>query len=123
MGDQILARKINENFVTVRVRSTLDGGSDVWVMTTPMQPPTMRSEPPPHLALPAGSRVLSNVETVDGATPRSHSDRNRRSRHSGDAGFSEAEPRRTRIHAGQLRMRPVTILRGAYCYFSAAPRM
>ena len=67
MGDQILARKINESFVTVRVRSTLDGGSDVWVMTTPMQPPTLRSEPPPHLALPAGSRVLSNVETVDGA--------------------------------------------------------
>ncbi len=65
-GDQILARKIGENFVTVRVRPTAGGGSDVWVMTTPMQPPPASSALPAHLALPAGSQLLSNVETVDG---------------------------------------------------------
>lgn len=65
-GDQILARKIGDHFVTVRVRALADGTSEVWVMTTPMQPPVATNTLPSHLALPAGSRVLSNVETVDG---------------------------------------------------------
>jgi hypothetical protein len=65
-GDQILARKIGEHFVTVRVRAVPGGASDVWVMTTPMVPPAASNALPSHLALPAGSRVLSNVETVDG---------------------------------------------------------
>jgi hypothetical protein len=66
-GDHVLARRIGENFVTVRVRETLNGASDVWVMTTPMQPPPSSNPLPPHLALPAGSQILSSVETVDGA--------------------------------------------------------
>jgi hypothetical protein len=33
--DHVLARKIGDHFVTVRVRATPDGASDVWVMTTP----------------------------------------------------------------------------------------
>jgi len=65
-ADQILARKIGEHFVTVRVRAAPGGASDVWVMTTPMMPAAASSALPSHLALPAGSRVLSNVETVDG---------------------------------------------------------
>lgn len=65
-GDQILARRIGDHFVTVRVRPVADGSSDVWIMTTPMRPSAARSGLPAHLALPAGSRVLSNVETVDG---------------------------------------------------------
>ncbi|HKO68777.1 MAG TPA: hypothetical protein VJU53_13325 [Burkholderiaceae bacterium] len=65
-GDQILARKIGENFVTIRVRSAPSGGSDVWVMTTAMQPPPANNALPAHLALPAGAQLLSNVETVDG---------------------------------------------------------
>jgi hypothetical protein len=65
MGDQILARKIGADFVTVRVRPAPGGSSDVWIMTTPMQPPSAQSALPPHLVLPAGSRILSNVETVD----------------------------------------------------------
>jgi hypothetical protein len=66
MGDQILARKIGVDFVTVRVRDTATGFSDVWIMTTPMQPPSAPGVLPSHLALPAGSRILSNVETLDG---------------------------------------------------------
>lgn len=65
-GDHVLARRIGEHFVTVRVRAMPDGASDVWVMTTPMQPPPASRSLPPHLALPAGSQVLSSVETVDG---------------------------------------------------------
>ncbi len=65
-GDQILARKIGEHFVTVRVRTGLDGASDVWIMTSPMLPPVAAKPLPSHLALPAGSRILSNVETLDG---------------------------------------------------------
>jgi hypothetical protein len=64
--DHVLARKIGDHFVTVRVRATPDGASDVWVMTTPIQPPPAGRELPPHLALPAGSQILSSVETVDG---------------------------------------------------------
>lgn len=66
-GDEVLARKLGDQFVTVRVRATPGGTSDVWVMTTPMRPPVSAAPLPAHLALPAGSRVLSNVETVDGA--------------------------------------------------------
>lgn len=66
-GDEILARRVGDQFVTVRVRPTASGASDVWVMTTPMRPPVSAAPLPAHLALPAGSRVLSNVETVDGA--------------------------------------------------------
>jgi len=65
-GDQILARKIGEHFVTVRVHGAANGSSEVWIMTTAMQPPPSAAEPPSHLALPAGSRLLSNVESVDG---------------------------------------------------------
>lgn len=66
-GDKILARKVGENFVTVRVRPAPGGASDVWIMTTPMRPPaSAKSGLPAHLVLPAGSRILSNVETVDG---------------------------------------------------------
>lgn len=50
----------------MRVRAVPGGASDVWVMTTPMVPPAASNALPSHLALPAGSRVLSNVETVDG---------------------------------------------------------
>ncbi|MGZ9076327.1 MAG: hypothetical protein ACXW13_11185, partial [Burkholderiaceae bacterium] len=64
--DQVLARKIDEHFVTVRVRPAPGGASDVWVMTTPMVPPAATNALPQHLALPAGARVLSNIETVDG---------------------------------------------------------
>jgi hypothetical protein len=65
-GNLVLAGRIGEQFVTVRVRSTPEGSSDVWVMTTPMNPPPARSALPPHLALPAGSQILSSVETIDG---------------------------------------------------------
>lgn len=64
-GDQILARKIGEHFVTVRVQSALNGTSEVWIMTTVMQPPPSAAALPSHLSLPAGSRLLSNVETID----------------------------------------------------------
>ena len=67
-GDQILSRKVGEHFVTVRVHTALNGDADVWIMTTPMQPPSSaRGALPSHLVLPAGSRILSNVETLDGA--------------------------------------------------------
>lgn len=65
-GDQIVARKMGEHFVTVRVQKAPGGNSEVWVMTTPMQPPSATTALPSHLAVPAGSRILSNVETVDG---------------------------------------------------------
>ncbi len=65
-GDQILARKIGEHFVTVRVQTAFNGTSEAWIMTTAMQPPPSAAALPSHLALPAGSRLLSNVETVDG---------------------------------------------------------
>lgn len=66
-GDQILARKIGEHFVTVRVHAAPDGTSEVWIMTAPMRaPPAAQSALPSHLALPGGSRLLSNVETIDG---------------------------------------------------------
>ena len=121
MGDQILARKIDENFVTVRVRSAPDGRSDVWVMTTPMHPPAARSELPSHLALPAGSRVLSNVETVDGAR-RAHTviataeagvlaTQDFLKQSLGERGF-------TLVASDAANNNPA----GAYCYFSAAPR-
>lgn len=64
-GDQIVARKVGEHFITVRVQKALNGTSEVWIMTTPMEPPAA-SVLPSHLALPAGSRLLSNVETIDG---------------------------------------------------------
>ncbi|HVG03382.1 MAG TPA: hypothetical protein VM937_00415 [Burkholderiaceae bacterium] len=65
-GDQILARKIGEHFVTVRIQTALNGNSEAWIITTAMLPPPSAAALPSHLALPAGSRVLSNVETVDG---------------------------------------------------------
>lgn len=65
-GDQVLARRIGDQFVTVRVRSSPAGASDVWIMTTPMNPPSTSSALPSHMALPAGSQVLSSVETSDG---------------------------------------------------------
>lgn len=65
-GDQIVARRVGEHFVTVQVRKASENASEVWVMTTPMQAPTAAGQLPSYLAVPAGSRVLSNVETVDG---------------------------------------------------------
>lgn len=64
-GDQILARKVGAHFVTVRVHGSVDGTSEVWIMTTPMEAPSATALPS-HLTLPAGSRLLSNVETIDG---------------------------------------------------------
>jgi hypothetical protein len=66
-GDRILGRRIGEHFVTVRVQTARNGTSEAWVMTTVLQPPVAADAAlPSHLALPAGSRLLSNVETVDG---------------------------------------------------------
>lgn len=65
-GDQIVARRIGEHFVTVRVHKASENTSEVWIMTTPMQAPMTTAPLPANLAVPAGSRVLSNVETVDG---------------------------------------------------------
>lgn len=64
-GDQVVARKIGEHFITVRVQKAPNGTSEVWIVTTPMEPPAA-SVLPSHLALPAGSRLLSNVESIDG---------------------------------------------------------
>ena len=65
-GDQIISRRIGEHFVTVRVQKTPAGTAEVWTMTTRMQPPAATNVLPSHLAVPAGSRILSNIETLDG---------------------------------------------------------
>ena len=66
-GDQIIARRIGEHFVTVRVQKAPGGTAEVWIMTTQMRAPVTTEALPSHLAVPAGSRILSNVETLDGA--------------------------------------------------------